>query len=77
MVLARCSRQIAVTNTHGVLAVLCSLAGICNLVVLGAAGMLVAGVTHGGLGDVALPVSSPARVCNPMEVPQLCLLACQ
>lgn len=36
------------------LAVLCSLAGVCDLVFLGAAGGLVAGVTRAGLGAVLL-----------------------
>lgn len=44
----------AVTNVHGELAVLCSPAGIWNLVFLGAAGVLVASVTHGGLEGVLL-----------------------
>lgn len=54
----------AVVDMHGVLAVLCSLAGVCELVFLGAAGTLVAGGTRGGLEEALLGTGSPCALSS-------------
>lgn len=51
-------------DMHGVLAGLCSLPGICNLVFLGAAGVLVAGVTRGGVEEVLLGTGCPCALSS-------------
>lgn len=51
-------------DVHGVLAVLCSLAGIWNLVFLGAAGVLVAGVSRGGSEEELLGTGCPCALSS-------------